>query len=467
MPTFAPDTLATWTGGNWTAQPTTALTGFAIDTRQVKAGQIFVALKTGKRDGHDFLAAAEQAGAGAALVTKASPSLALPQLVVADPLTAFQAIARAHRRAFGGLVIGISGSAGKTSTKNLLALLLGGEIGGVLATQGNLNNQLGVPLTLTRLEPAAHKFAVVEAGISEPGEMTPLAAMIEPDVALITLVAPAHLDELGDIEGVARAKAALPAAVRPAGVAIFPRQCTQFAAFRDLTVRTMILEPAAVVRPADPAKDKVYFAVSHRGDATAISLAYGLPEPLTFTVRRVSDGMAQNAALAVCAALWLGVSAPVIQERIGAWEAASLRGELRREDGRLLYLDCYNANPASMADALDAFLTVAPASEPRLLVLGGMEELGAQAEMFHRALGRSLHLRAQDFLFLIGDHAPAVRAGALENGNRAEQIAVVMSLAPIAARLKEFQGAVFMKGSRRYQLEQALGPGFAQEAAHA
>lgn len=473
MPDFAPELLATWTGGRWTATPAAALNGFAIDTRQLRAGQVFVAIQTAKRDGHDFLAAAQAAGASAALVARANTSLALPQLVVRDPLTAFQAIAREHRRRFNGRVVGISGSAGKTSTKNLLALLLGGDDpgsaasqkcsvirdtfdGAVLATEGNLNNHLGVPLTLTRLDPAVHRFAVIEAGIGGPGEMAPLAEMIEPDVALITLVAPAHTAELGGLDGVAREKAVLPAAVRPAGVAIFPRQCAEFAAFRALNVRQMVVERADALRPAEPPEDKVYFTVTQRGEATAVALAYGAPPPLVFTFRRVSDGMAQNAALAICAALWLGVSKELIQARLGAWQPAKLRGEVRREDGRLLYLDCYNANPASMADALAAFYDLAPAEEPRLFVLGGMEELGAETEAFHRALGRGLRLRAQDFLCAIGDQAAAVRAGALENGARAERIAVATKAEEVAARFAEWRGAVFVKGSRRYALEKIL-----------
>ena len=466
MPNFSPETLASWTSGRWTAQPVAALSGFAIDTRQLRASQIFVAIKTEKRDGHDFLAAAEAAGASAALVATPDRTLALPQLVVADPLAAFQAIAREHRRAFPGPVVGISGSAGKTSTKNLLALLLGGEAGGVLATEGNLNNHLGVPLTLTRLDPAAHKFAVIEAGVSAPREMVPLAAMIEPDVALITLVAPAHTAELGGIGGVAIEKAVLPAAVRPAGVAIFPRQCAEFAAFRELDVRQMVIERAEVIRPAEPPKDKVYFSVTHRGDATAVALAYGPPPPLTFTFRRVSDGMAQNAVLAICAALWLGVECEKIQTRLADWQPAKLRGELRRDGERLLYLDCYNANPASMADALDAFYSVAPADQPRLFVLGGMEELGRESEMFHRALGRSLRLRPGDFLFVIGAEAEAVRTGALESGAHAARIAVVGSLEPIATLVADWRGAVFVKGSRRYQLEKAV-ESIAPESVHA
>ncbi len=456
MPSFAPVTLAAWTGGRWTALPDQPLAGFTIDTRTARAGQVFVAIKTEQRDGHDFLAAALAAGASAALVSTPNPTLALPQLVVADPLAAFQVIAREHRRVFRGPVVGISGSAGKTSTKNLVALLLGGNDGGVLATEGNLNNHLGVPLTLTRLDPTLHTFAVIEAGISAPGEMRPLAEMIEPDVSIITLVAPAHTQELGGIDGVAREKSVLPSKIRAAGVAIFPKQVAGFAAFRELDVRTMVVEPAEVLRPAAPAKDKVYFAVTQRGDSTAIALAYGAPPPLVFTLRRVTDGMAQNAALAICAALWLGVPAETIQARLGGWQPAKLRGEIRREEGRLLYIDCYNANPASMADALETFTSIAPVGDPRLFVIGCMEELGPDAPVYHRQLGRSLHLQAGDRLFIIGTNAHEVRLGVLEQAEFSEQVQVVDALEPVAACLADWRGAVFVKGSRRYQLERAL-----------
>lgn len=458
MPTFAPALLARWTAGRWTTLPSTPLRGFAIDSRSVRAGEVFVALKTTARDGHDFLGAAATSGATAALVSTPNPALALPQLVVADPLAAFQAIAREHRRTFTGPVIGVTGSAGKTSTKNLLSLLLGAhEIANpVLSTEGNLNNHLGVPLTLTRLDPAQHKFAVIEAGISGPGEMEPLAAMISPDLALTTLIAAAHTLELGSLEGVAREKSRLSAAVRPSGVAIFPTQCAAFPAFRDLTVRQMVIEPAEVIRPAAPPKDKVYFAITQRGETTAIALAYGEPPPLTFTLRRVTDGMAQNAALAICTALWLGISHELIQSRLAAYAPAPLRGEWRRTASQLLYLDCYNANPASMLDALATFYAVAPAAEPRLFIIGGMAELGDDAALHHRALGRSLYLRPQDELLTMGDHADEVRTGALENANSAAQLTIVSTHEAIAARLAEFRGAVFVKGSRRYQLEKAL-----------
>jgi len=471
---FSPEQLAEWTGGQWTRPPSAALQGFAIDTRQLRPGQVFVALKTKKRDGHAYLADAAKAGASAALVAHADAALtALPQLVVAErdgpggPLGAFQAIAQKHREAFqaaGGKVIGITGSVGKTSTKNLLAALLGASSGQgdrVLATEGNLNNHLGVPLTLTRLDLARHRFAVIEAGIGAPGEMLPLAKMIEPDVAIVTAVAPAHLAALGDLEGVAREKAVLAAHVRAGsgdesgrggggGVAIFPDSLGESAAFRAL--RTQVLRS---------------------GNFDGLSGQFELP--------RLSVGMTQNARLAIRAALYLGVAPAQIQARLDAWAPAPLRGQWQTRPvltgyesggdddgdatsaaasvGALVYLDCYNANPASMADALDAFYTHTPESLPRVFVLGGMEELGPSSAMFHRALGRSLRLRPQDRAYAIGDEAEALRTGALESGTcTPEQITVIETLDTLRPELTDFSGALFLKGSRRYQLETLLDP---------
>ena len=459
MPHFDPAQLARWTAGRWTVSPHARLSGFAIDTRQVRTGEIFVAFKTAARDGHDFLANALQAGASAAIVSSPNLNVALPQLIVEDPLAAFQAIAREHRRTFAGPVIGITGSAGKTSTKNLLALLLGvsAEASPVLATEGNLNNHLGVPLTLTRLDPSRHQFAVIEAGISAPGDMAVLAAMIEPDVALTTLVAAAHIKELGSLDGVAAEKSRLSAAVRTKGVAIYPEQCAAFAAFQKLVVAHITVHPSAQNTGQNSPLNSVGFILSQSEETTRLQILRGEGKTSAFTLRRVTDGMAQNAALAISAALHLGVSAAAIQERLHSYAPTAMRGEWRRVSGCLLYLDCYNANPASMRDALVTFRAVAPATEPRLYVVGGMEELGVEAARHHRELGRLIELRAEDVLVTIGDHADELRAGAIEQGLNAAQISVVTRLADIAAAITGFRGAIFVKGSRRYQLEAALG----------
>jgi len=467
MPVFPPQLLAAWTGGRWTQMPAAAPTGFAIDTRALPAGSVFVALKTAKRDGHDFLTEACVAGAAAALVARPDPLVALPQLVVADPLAALQAVAREHRRRFTGPVFAITGSAGKTSTKEILALLLGGEGGGVLATEGNLNNHLGVALTLTRLDPARHRFAVIEAGISAPGEMPVLANMIEPDTVIVTFVGPAHLEELGGLEGVAREKVALAAALRPGGQAIFPSSCVAFAAFRELDpAHCLVLERVDRLADVDTAGSRLAFSVAQAAETTTVSVGLGTP-PAVVPLRRTTDGMAQNVALAVCAALRSGVRWQDVQQRLRSWHPAPLRGEWTVGDGRRIYLDCYNANPASMADALAYFDSIAPPEEPRLYVIGCMEELGAGAEGYHEELGRSLHLRRGDQLLAVGGFAGAVRAGALAAGIPADQIETGPAVGPFAPRLAAFQGALFVKGSRRHALEKAFAGAELAGVAHA
>jgi len=451
MPTFAAEKLATWTGGSWSSFPGAAITGFNQDTRTLSAGQVFVALKTEKRDGHDFLGEAQARGAAAALVERTVAGATLPQLVVADPLAAFQRIGREHRREFHGTVIGVTGSVGKTSTKDLLALLLGGDPR-VLATAGNLNNHIGIPLTLTRLDLGLHRSAVIEAGINSPGEMASLGAMIEPDHAIVTLVGPAHLEKLGSLEGVAGEKVRLLRAVRSGGLQVFPVSCWTYPVFRELENSLVLIpENEGMVRVTGRT---VKYNVFHRPDRTEVRL----DGRRTFKLRRVSAGMAQNTALALALAAELGVDDATMQARLDVWQPSRWRGEFRESGAATVYCDFYNANPASMTDAIDAFNGAVKPELPRLYVLGCMEELGEQSMEFHRQFGRTLLLRPGDHLCVIGTQAGALREGLLENGNDPAQIEVITDLAPVRARLAGFAGAVFLKGSRRYQLETVLEP---------
>jgi len=468
MPAFDADSLAAWTGGRWSGRPACAPSGFSVDSRRLSAGQAFVALKTGRRDGHDFLGAALKAGASAAVVARADPKVALAQLVVDDPLAALQAVAREHRRRFRGTVIAVTGSAGKTSTKELLWLLLGGDDAGVLATEGNLNNQIGVALTLSRLDPAHHRYAVVEAGISAPGEMRALAGMIEPDIALVTLVGPAHLADLGGLDSVAREKAVLAGSVREGGICVFPSSCEAYPAFRSMAAsRRIVVEAREGLDSREAQGGRVRFTVSHSGESTAVSVAFGPPPHVVARLSRVTDGMAQNVAIAVCAALKVGVARDEIQPRLHSWRPSPLRGEWRISEGRRLYLDCYNANPASMADALAAFVAVAPRDEPRLFVIGCMEELGAESPRYHFDLGKSLALRGGDRLVAVGGQAGSIRLGALEAKCDPGQIEVADSIEALSARLASFRGSVFVKGSRRHELERAFVGTELAEASHA
>jgi UDP-N-acetylmuramoyl-tripeptide--D-alanyl-D-alanine ligase len=194
---FDPDNLAEWGKGRWEIRPQGYINGFSIDTRNLGNGELFIALKD-KRDGHEFMQQAKDAGAAGALVSRWVSEVDFPQLKTADSLFSLQEIARNYRNEFTGKVVGVTGSCGKTSTKEILKILLGEEQ--TLSTRGNLNNHLGVPLTLLEIDPEIHRYAVVEAGINQPGEMDQLAKMIKPDYAIVTLVGDSHLEGLGSVK---------------------------------------------------------------------------------------------------------------------------------------------------------------------------------------------------------------------------------------------------------------------------
>lgn len=433
---FVAETLgAEWRGGNAPEK----IAGAAIDSRKIAAGEIFVAIKTENRDGHDFLAAAQERGAAGALVSRFVPETALPQLVVPDTVAALQKIAAAHRRenCRRVVVFGVTGSVGKTSTKDLLARILS-RAGKVLATEGNLNNTLGVPLTLLRIAPAVHGFAVVEAGISVPGEMEILAEMIRPDVAVVTCIAPAHLEGFGSLENIARAKSGLCRAIAASGKSVFGEELLRFCAFRELAA------DAVPVRAE----------VRERADGFEIGV-FGE----TFFSRGVSRGLAANAALAIRAAADF-VSKEKIQEALDEWKPSVNRGEVReRADGGKIFVDCYNASPASMLDSADAFAKRFPASAgtPRLFVLGGMGELGADSEKLHFRVGENLPLDAgTDTLALFGGNAAAIGEGATANGFPRERVRVFGDIAALRDFVAAFRGNVMVKGSRAFALERAI-----------
>lgn len=588
MPHFSPQQLQVWAGGHWHAGvlPARDICGFTQDTRQLRDGMCFVALKTGRRDGHDFLDDAQAAGAVMALVAAPVTDCTLAQLVVADPLAAFQQIAARHRRQFTAPVIGVSGSCGKTSTKNMLSTLLGGRCH---ATAGNLNNFIGVPLTLLGLEaeseasaraaaavaaatPAAatdaaaerarlgdgveasgtitnpatatakvHTVAVVEAGISEPGEMDLLADMIAPDICVLTMIGPAHLECLQSVEAVAAEKIrlakpyAMPVANAGNGqgadggtertpLLLAPLSCWRFAAFAQWRGQAVAVAPAACAgekKCADDGigkgvgKNKGEGAGSGSGESTCAAggangntvtdtaspdVHYYHLENNGRTLRlegarlsgsftlgfTPSDGMASNLALALLAAHACGVTREELAQRIRNWEPSGNRGQWQRFAGRgqtRFFVDCYNANPASMQDSLDFFVrstggsTDSSAGESRLFVLGGMRELGAASADWHRRVGEYLGqllaresecesacksagsetLHRTDTVILIGE---ASDNAALEQGlhRYAAGVAVHSFMQTQQARewVDAFTGAVFLKGSRFYALETLL-----------
>jgi UDP-N-acetylmuramoyl-tripeptide--D-alanyl-D-alanine ligase len=455
MPLFEPAELAAWTGGVWHgAVPASVLGLLMADTRRLRPGEVFVALRTAKRDGHDFLETARVAGAAAAIVARVNDKVNLPQLVVGDPARAWRAIATANRRRFSGPVIGVTGSVGKTSTKELLRAILGPA---AHATQANENNLLGVPLTLCGLDPVAHHYGVIEAGISECGEMAELAEMIQPDVALITRIAPAHLEKLGSVEGVAHEKAKLAQAVRPGGWVVMPASCLEFYVFRRLPAQAAVVAPADGPVPAGPSA-RLFLHRTHwqapKGWQLELFETGGMPQLWSLPVE-MTPGLAANAALAIVTAQLLGVADDNIRAGLAVWKPAPLRGELLRHGNKFFLADCYNSNPASLADALVGFALRTPAELPRLYILGSMAELGPNAPALHRTAIAGLRLRPQDRALLLGAHAEDYRLALYSSGQSSAQFGVV-SLELAEAEIANFAGAVFLKGSRSETLEKLL-----------
>lgn len=404
----------------------------------------------------------------------------MPQLVVLDTVAALQTIATTHRFTFEGPVIAVTGSCGKTSTKDLLQLLLGGH--NVLSTSGNLNNHLGVPLTLLGLDMAHHDIAVVEAGAGSPGDISELGGMIRPEAAIITMVGPAHLDRLGNVLGVAKEKASLGHFVHPNGFVLFPADCLQYPAFRHFEIESIALgTPDEAYKQFAAVKSAYYWTETtettrketesiestNRGSIETISGIQGgcrllLRQPpaidVAFEVPRLSQGMMRNAAFSILAALKLGATAEMVQQRLHEWKPSRHRGEIIAQGSKHFYVDCYNANPASFVDTLSAFDQSMAPDAPRLYVLGCMAELGAVAGAWHHWVGNRVRLRPGDHAIIIGDESHAFAEGIVEAGNDVNLITIAESLDDIRHIVDEFDGSILLKGSRRYRLETLLPP---------
>ncbi len=446
MTHFSAMDLAAWAQGRWTTLPQAAVSGFGTDTRTLRRGDVFVAVRTERRDGHDFLSDARNKGASCALVSRPMAD-ALPQLVVDDVLTGLRRIAQAWRQCFKGQVIAVTGSVGKTSTKELLAALLGAE---AFVTEANLNNLIGVPLMLLRVEPGRHRFAVIEAGMSVPGELAVSAQVIRPDLAIVTAVAPVHLEGVGSVAGVAREKATLLAALTPSGRAILPVALLRWEEFSVHAHRCTAVqfegEPAPAVTPARLIQAK--YGEDEKGHRTLVL------DGKSFGLGALSDGLVRNAALAVVAARDLGLSDNQIAQALSTWTPPAGRGSVHVLGSQTFYLDCYNSSPASLFDAVTCFDRLSSKqSGPRLFILGGMAELGIHAAEFHRESGAKLPLRAGDKVVAFGGEAPAY----LQGISRTDvTLLAVDTLDEVAQVLNSHAGYVFVKGSRSHALERCL-----------
>ncbi|MEO7635940.1 MAG: UDP-N-acetylmuramoyl-tripeptide--D-alanyl-D-alanine ligase, partial [Sphingomicrobium sp.] len=374
------DEIAAATGG--TVSAPFEVTGVTFDSREVRPGDLFVAMPGTAHDGHDFVDLAFASGAAGALVSRVAGG---PYVHVPDPFAALQALGRAARTRTAATIIGVTGSVGKTSTKEaLFAALERACAGQVHRSVKSYNNHTGVPLSLARM-PRETRFAVLEMGMNHAGEIAALSAQVRPHVALITAIAPAHIENLGSIEAIADAKAEIFAALEPDGVAIIPNASAQ----RDRLLKAARRRADRIITFGEGDADiHAIHAVAAEGGGSLISAAL-LERELTFTISQRGDHWVSN-ALAVLAAVE-AVGADVAAAGLALADMGGLKGRGERhlfavEDGRLLLIDeSYNANPASMTATLKSLGEERDVTR-RIAVLGPMRELGAESEELHVGL---------------------------------------------------------------------------------
>jgi len=408
MKRFSVTDLAAWSRGAWRTPPRQAITGFSIDTRTLQPGELFVALKGERANGHRFVAEAASRGAAGAVVASDMDNPAeetFPQLVVEDPRRALWDIAQGHRDGIGVPLAGVTGSAGKTMVKDLLADMLGPP-GEVARTPGNWNNELGLPLSLLSMRPD-QRTGVFEIGMNHPGEIASLSGLLSPRWGVVTSVGAAHIAQFESEEAIAHEKAALLEALPGDGTAIFPgdgrwsQLLQESAPCPHLTVA--VGSEADLTAGHAPQGGPVCI----RERATGETVSIRMPVPGTFFIMDV--------LLAAAAARTAGADWPLILAAVEAFSPAPLRWDVRRAGGTEVVDDSYNANPLSMKAALEAF-TDMPVKGRRWLVLGAMRELGDHSDRLHRELGECLADGSWEGVWVYGPCGEMVLNGATGNG---------------------------------------------------
>ena len=436
------------TAGDWRA------TGVSIDSRSLAPGDLFVALSDA-RDGHDFVAAALARGAAAAMVARRPDDVGedASLLIVDDVLTALGRLGAAGRARTAARVVAVTGSVGKTSTKEMLRAVLAGQ-GRVHAAEASYNNHWGVPLTLARM-PADCDFAVLEIGMNHPGEIAPLARMARPDVALVTNVAAVHLEHFASVADIAREKAAIFQGLEPGGTAVLNA---------DLDT-TPILEAAAggrILRFGSRAGADVRVTdVSVAGETVVVTARVG-GQSLLWKIASPGRHFALNSAGVMAVALALGVDPVVAACDLGTWQPPAGRGtrewvvlDIVHDDMRFALIDdAFNANPVSMAAALEV-LAAAPVSHGvgriargrRIAILGDMLELGNDEMRLHAAIAAAPALAEIDLVHCLGPRMQALWQ-ALPPDKRGLWHAEAPAMAARVHALIDAGDVVLVKGSK-------------------
>lgn len=396
-----------------------AFKGLTLDTRTLSPGDLFVAVAAA-RDGHDFLAQAKEAGAAGALVSHVPDDAPtdFPLLLVEDVMAGLRSLGAAARDRHFGKLIAVTGSAGKTSTKEMLRVALKPS-GTVHAAVKSFNNHLGVPLTLAAL-PSSSQYGVFEIGMNHAGEISPLVALVHPHIAIITTVAAAHLENFDSMDGIAAAKAEILTGVRPGGAAILPADNMYYDYLVEQAEENAIERVIPFGKNADPKEGARLDGFELTDESMSVSATvFGVP--VSFTLGVKGEHHAQNAMAVLAGAVLAGSRLADAVAGLETFVAGGGRGatHVRSINGRSVRIldESYNANPASMVAAMNVLGATSTGSAPgrRLAVLGEMKELGPDAPQLHADLAKPLAQNKVDGVFTAGPMMKKL-AEALPNG---------------------------------------------------
>ncbi len=424
-------------------------TGYSIDSRTLQHGDLFFAVKGERTDGHDYVEQALSAGAIAAVVSKEQyPKFAVKSrlLAVDDTLVALQSLGAAVRRLWGKPVIGITGSMGKTTTKECIAHVLSSRFR-VLKSVGNLNNHFGMPLQLLRLEPE-HEIAVIEMGMSHAGEITALAKLAQPNIGVVTNVAPVHLEFFDSIAGIARAKYELIESLPAGGTAILNADDEYVSQFgRDFHGKVVMF---GIHKPADVCAQNVE-SRGEQGSEFDVAVD-GLHEHATLPL--VGEHNITNALAAVAVGIEVGIQPSAAVASLATIAPADKRGQVEQLGGATIVNDCYNSNPKALRAMVDALVSL-PAKR-RIVVAGEMLELGPTAGALHRECGEYIASRNIDLLLGVRGLASSIIDAARAKGMKASFVQTPEEAGEWIADQIRDGDAVLFKASRGVRLEKAV-----------
>ncbi|MEV4779923.1 UDP-N-acetylmuramoyl-tripeptide--D-alanyl-D-alanine ligase [Burkholderia sp. LMU1-1-1.1] len=422
--------------------------GVSTDSRNVSAGSLFVALRGEVFDAHNFLAQVAEKGVAAVVVEELPEGWSLPAIVVPNTLTALGQIANHWRRQFAVPVIGVTGSNGKTTAKEMIAAILAAAHGeeGRLATRGNLNNEIGVPLTLFRME-AKQQSAVIEMGMNHPGEIGRLVAIAEPTIAMVNNAQREHQEFMHTVEAVARENGAVLAGLPADGVAVFPHGDEFTPIWEELSAGRRMIRFGLT-------KDAEVSCTFRAGDFGSemfitIRAAEGVePEQFFVNLQAAGEHNVRNALAAVACTYAAGIALEKI--KLGLDTFAPVSGRLQKKaaaNGAVVIDDTYNANPDSVRAAIDV---LSKAAAPRVLVLGDMGEVGTQGREFHEEIGAYAHSKGIEQVLVTGELASHMKGGAIRHFEQFGDLlaAVEAAVAPNAT--------VLIKGSRFMKMERVV-----------